>query len=57
MVDRRQLEVMCVQKIKWKGDVARALARGYKMTHAGGDGRSTGVCIIITEEIRRDVVK
>ena len=37
MMDRRKLEVLCVQETKWKGDRARALAGGYKMLHTGGD--------------------
>ena len=40
MMNRRKLEVVCVQETKWKGDRARALAGGYKMLHAGGDGKS-----------------
>ena len=30
---------------------------GYKLLHAGGDGRSNGVGIIVSEEIRKTVVK
>ena len=30
----------------------RALAGGYKMLHAGGDGKNNGVGIIVTEKIR-----
>ena len=40
MMQRRRLEVLCVQETKWKGDRARQMAGGYKMMHAGGDGRS-----------------
>ena len=31
MMDKRKLEVSCVQETKWKGDRARALVSGYKM--------------------------
>ena len=47
MMGIRKLEVLCVQEIKWKGDRARELAGGYKMLHAGGDGKSNGVGIIV----------
>ena len=40
MMQRKRLEVLCVQAIKWKGDRARRLVGGYKLLHAGRDGRS-----------------
>ena len=42
----------CGYGTKWKGDRARNMAEGYKMLHAGGDGRSrpNGVGIIVNVE-------
>ena len=54
---RRKMEVLCVQETKWKGDRARKMAEGYKMLHAGGDGRSNGVGIIVNVEISKEVVR
>ena len=52
MMQRRRLEVLCVQETKkWKGDRARQMAGGYKMMHAGGGGRSNIVGVIESEEI------
>ena len=51
MVDRRKLEVLCMQETKWKEDRARTLL------HAGGDGKSNGVSTVISEEIRKDVAR
>ena len=56
-MQRRRLEVLCVQETKWKGDRARQMAGGYKIMHAGGDGRSNGVGVIVSEEISREVVR
>ena len=39
------------------GDRARNMADGYKMLHAGGDGRSNGVGIIVNVEISKEVVR
>ena len=36
---------------------ARNMAEGYKKLHAGGDGRSNGVGIIVNEEISKEVVR
>ena len=52
------MEVMGrVQETKWKGDRARKMAEGYKMLHAGGNGRSNGVGIIVNVEISKEVVQ
>ena len=57
MMKRRKMEVLCVQETKLKGERARKMAEGYKMLHAGGDGRSNGVDIIVNVEIIKDVVR
>ena len=57
MMKRRKMEVLCVQETKWKGDRARKMAEGYKMLHAGGDGRINGVGIIVNMEISNEVIR
>ena len=57
MKERRRLEVLCIQETKWKGDRARTMMGGYKLLHAGGDGRSNGVGIIVSEQISKTVVR
>ena len=56
MVERRRLEVLCIQETKWRGNRARMMLGGRKLLHAGGDGRSSGVGIVISEEIGKEVV-
>ena len=57
LMKRRKVEVLCVQETKWKGDRARKMAEGYKMLHAGGDGRSNGGGTIVNVEISKEVVR
>ena len=33
------------------------MAEGYKMLHAGGDGMSNGIGIIVNVEISKDVIR
>ena len=54
---KMKMEVLCVQETKWKGDRVRKMAEGYKMLHAGGEGRSNGVGIIVNVEISKEVVR
>ena len=46
MMERRRLEVLCVQETIWRGNTARMMVGGRKRLHAGGDGRSSGVGIL-----------
>ena len=46
-----------LHETKWKGDRAQTMAEGYKTLHAGGDGRSNGVGIILNVEISKEVVR
>ena len=48
---------MCVQETKWKGERVRRVVVGYKLLHVGGDGRSNGIGIIVSEEISKQVVR
>ena len=57
MMKRRKMEVLYVQETKWKGDRVRKMAEGYRMLHAGGDGRSNGVGMIVNVEISKEVVR
>ena len=57
MMERRRLEVSCIQQTKWNGDRASTMMGWCKLLHAGGDGRSNGVGIIVSEEISKTVVR
>ena len=48
MMERRRLDVLCVQETKWRGDRARMMVAGRQLLHAGGDGRSSVVDIVIS---------
>ena len=50
LLKRRQLLCFGVQETKWKGDRAVNLGEGFKLLHAGGDGKTNGVGVIINEE-------
>ena len=54
---RREIEILCEQETKWKGDRARTLEEGVKMIHAGGDGKSNGVGVIMSETISKEIVR
>ncbi len=58
MMERRRLELLCVQDTNWRGDRAMMMMiGGRRRLHAGGGGRSSGVGIVISEEISNEVVR
>ena len=57
LMKRRQLLDMGVQETKWKGDKAVNLGEGFKMLHAGGDGKTHGVGVIMNEEYSKEVFR
>jgi len=48
---------MCVKDIRREVDRVRRLVGGYKLLHAGLDGRRTGVRVIVLKEISKSVVR
>ena len=50
MMERRKLDLLCVQETKWKGSKARNLGGGYKLFYHGEDRKRNGVGIIVKEE-------
>ena len=43
--------------MKWEGDRAVDMGEGFKMLHAGGDGKTNGVGVIMNEEYSKEVIR
>ena len=54
-MERRKINIMCVQEKKWKGSKARELENGFKLFYIGADGRRNGVGIILNDEMKKGV--
>ena len=57
MMERRKLDILCVQETKWKGSKARNLGGGCKLFYHGEDGKRNGVGIIVKEEYVASVLE
>ena len=55
-MERRKINILCVQETKWKGSKARELGNGFKLFYNGLDGRRNGVGIILGEELKKGVL-
>ena len=50
MMERRKVDVHCVQKTRWKGSKARGIGGGFKLFYHGVDGRINGVRVTVKEQ-------
>ncbi|KAI5093469.1 hypothetical protein C0J45_16607 [Silurus meridionalis] len=57
MMERRKVDVLCVQETKWKGSKARNIGGGFKLFYHGVDGKRNGVGAILKEEYSKSVVE
>ncbi|KAI5100255.1 hypothetical protein C0J45_9241 [Silurus meridionalis] len=57
MMERRKVDILCVQETKWKGSKARNIGGGFKLFSYGVDGKRNGVGVILKEEYSKSVVE
>ncbi|MDJ0933710.1 MAG: endonuclease/exonuclease/phosphatase family protein [Breoghania sp.] len=56
-MNRRKLDILCVQETKWKGSKARNIGGGFKLLYHGVDRRRNGVGVILKEEFSERVLE
>ncbi|XP_064083057.1 craniofacial development protein 2-like [Macrobrachium nipponense] len=56
-VMERRVDILCVQKTKWRGNKAKDIGNGYNLLHSRADetGRSS-VGIVISKEMKENIV-
>ncbi|KAF7688136.1 hypothetical protein HF521_014142 [Silurus meridionalis] len=57
MMERRKVDMLCVQETKWKGSKARNIGGGFKLFYHGVDGKRNGGGVILKEEYSKSVVE
>ncbi|KAI5611135.1 hypothetical protein C0J50_4923 [Silurus asotus] len=57
MMERKKVDMLCVQETKWKGSKARNIGGGFKLFYHGVDGKRNGVGVILKEEYSKSVVE
>ncbi|XP_051806753.1 uncharacterized protein LOC127534762 [Acanthochromis polyacanthus] len=57
MMQRRKVDILCVQETRWKGSKARSLGAGFKLFCHGVDRKRNGVGVILKEEFVRNVLE
>ncbi|KAK3507270.1 hypothetical protein QTP70_013530 [Hemibagrus guttatus] len=57
MMERRKVDILCVQETKWKGSKARSIGAGFKLFYYGVDSKTNGVGVVLKEEFVRNVLE
>lgn len=55
MMERRKVDILCVQETGWKGSKARSI--GFKLFYYGVDSKRNGVGVVLKEEFVRNVME
>ncbi|KAK3535077.1 hypothetical protein QTP70_003027 [Hemibagrus guttatus] len=57
MMERRKVDILCVQETRWKGSKARGIGAGFKLFYYGVDSKRNGVGVVLKEEFVRNVLE
>ncbi|KAK3548160.1 hypothetical protein QTP70_004841 [Hemibagrus guttatus] len=57
MMERRKVDILCVQENRWKGSKARSIGAGFKLFYYGVDSKRNGVGVVLKEEFVRNVLE
>ena len=57
MMERRNVDILCLQETMWKGSKATNIGGGYKIFYIGVDGRKNGIEIMVREELAESVLE
>ncbi|KAK3511018.1 hypothetical protein QTP70_029036 [Hemibagrus guttatus] len=57
MMERRKVDILCVQETRWKGSKARNIGAGFKLFYYGVDSKRNGVGVVLKEEFVRNVLE
>ena len=56
IMKERRVDILCVQETEWKGNRAREIGGGFKLIYYGRETRRNGVCIIVSEDVKSNVL-
>ncbi|MCJ8733950.1 hypothetical protein PDJAM_G00229570 [Pangasius djambal] len=57
MMERRKVDILCVQETRWKGRKARTIGAGFKLFYYGVDSKRNGVGVVLKEEFVKNVLE
>ncbi|KAK4299957.1 hypothetical protein Pmani_027812 [Petrolisthes manimaculis] len=56
-MERRKVEILCIQETRWRGNKARELGGGFKLFYSGADDRGrNGVGIVLISDDKENII-
>ncbi|KAK3519564.1 hypothetical protein QTP86_015307, partial [Hemibagrus guttatus] len=56
-MERRKVDILCVQETRWKCSKARSIGAGFKLFYYGVDSKRNGVGVVLKEDFVRNVLE
>ncbi|KAK3565756.1 hypothetical protein QTP86_015017 [Hemibagrus guttatus] len=56
-MERRKVDILCVQETRWKGSKACSIGAGFKLFYYGVDSKRNGVGVVLKKEFVRNVLE
>ncbi|KAK3510662.1 hypothetical protein QTP70_012818 [Hemibagrus guttatus] len=56
-MERRKVDILCVQETRWKGSKAHSIGAGFKLFYYGVDSKRNAVGVVLKEEFVRNVLE
>ncbi|KAK3573700.1 hypothetical protein QTP86_032065, partial [Hemibagrus guttatus] len=56
MMERRKVDILCVQETRRKGSKSRSIGAGFKLFYYGVDSKRNGVGVVLKEEFVRNIL-
>ena len=57
VMQRKKVDIMCVQETRWKGQKAKEIGEGYKLYYVGKDTKRNGVGVILSPGLKDGVLQ
>ncbi|KAK3555325.1 hypothetical protein QTP86_014921 [Hemibagrus guttatus] len=57
MMERRKVDILCVQETRWKGSKACSIGAGFKLFYYGVDSKRNVVGVVLKEEFVRNILE
>ena len=57
MMEQKNVDILCLQKTKWKGSKARNIGGGCKIFYNGVDGRKNEIGTVLREELAESILE
>ncbi|KAK3526858.1 hypothetical protein QTP86_000716 [Hemibagrus guttatus] len=57
VMERRKVDILCVQETRWKGSKDLSIGAGFKLFYYGVDSKRNGVGVVLKEEFVRNVLE